>query len=108
MAKDLKPLVVPELILLGYLDEEPVAFSVGFPDYNLVLKHLNGRLGPLGLLKFFYYSRKIKTARVMLLGVKLAFQRKGIEALLYVESFKRGVEKGYPAAECSWILETNP
>jgi hypothetical protein len=108
MAKDLKPLVVPELILLGYLDEEPVAFSVGLPDYNLVLRHLNGKLGPLGLLKFFYYSRKIKTARVMLLGVKLAFQRKGIEALLYVESFKRGVEKGYLAAECSWILETNP
>jgi len=108
MAKDLKPLVVPELVLLAYLGEEPVAFSVGLPDYNLVLKHLNGKLGPLGLLKFFYYRRKIHTARVMLLGVKLAFQRKGIESLLYVESVKKGVEKGYLSAECSWILETNP
>ena len=108
MAKDLKPLVVPELVLLAYLDEEPVAFSVGLPDYNLVLKHLNGKLGPLGLLKFFYYSRKISTARVMLLGVKLAFQRKGIESLLYIESVKKGVGKGYLSAECSWILESNP
>jgi hypothetical protein len=108
MAKDLKPIVVPELVLLAYFGEEPVAFSVGLPDYNLVLKHLNGKLGLLGLLKFFYYRRKIRTARVMLLGVRLAFQRKGIESLLYVESFKRGIEKGYRGAECSWILETNP
>jgi hypothetical protein len=108
MAKDLKPLVVPELVLLASLGDEPVAFSVGLPDYNLVLKHLNGKLGPLGFLKFFYYSRKIRTARIMLLGVKLDFQRKGIEGLLYVESFKKGVEKGYRGAECSWILETNP
>jgi hypothetical protein len=108
MAKDLKPLVVPELVLLATLDDEPVAFSVGLPDYNLVLRHLNGKLGPLGLLKFFYYSRKIRTARILLLGVKLAFQRKGIEGLLYVESFKKGIEKGYRGAECSWILETNP
>jgi hypothetical protein len=108
MAKDLKPLVVPELVLLAYLGEEPVAFSVGLPDYNLVLKHLNGKLGILGFLKFFYYRRKIHSARVMLLGVKLAFQKKGIESLLYVESVKKGVEKGYRSAECSWILETNP
>jgi hypothetical protein len=85
-----------------------VAFSVGLPDYNLVLKRLNGKLGLPGLLKFFYYRRKIHSARVMLLGVKLAFQRKGIESLLYVESFKKGVRKGYYSAECSWILETNP
>jgi hypothetical protein len=108
MARDLKPLVVPELVLLAYLGEAPVAFSVGLPDYNLVLKRLNGKLGLPGLLKFFYYRRKIHSARVMLLGVKLAFQRKGIESLLYVESFKKGVRKGYYSAECSWILETNP
>jgi len=108
MARDLKPLVVPELVLLAYLGEEPAGFSVGLPDYNLVLKHLNGKLGLPGLLKFFYYRRKISTARVMLLGVKLAFQRRGIESLLYVESFRKGVEKGYRSAECSWILETNP
>ena len=30
----------------------------------------------------------------MLLGVKQAFQKKGVEGLLYVESFKRGIQKG--------------
>ena len=108
LAKNLKPLVVPDLILFAYRGEEPVGFSVALPDYNEVLKHLNGRIGLLGGLKFLYYSRKIHKVRVMLLGVKHAFQKKGIEGLLYIETFKRGIQKGYYRSECSWILESNP
>ena len=107
MAKNLKPLLVPDLVLFAYLGEEPVGFAVSLPDYNQVLKHLNGKVGVLGALKFLYYSRKIKSIRVMLLGVKRSFQKRGVEALLYVESFKRGIRKGYRQAEGSWILETN-
>ena len=106
-AKTLKPLVVADLVLFAYLGEEPVGFAVGLPDYNEVLKHLDGKLGLLGLLKFLYYSRKIHTVRVMLLGIKRAFQKKGIETLLYVESLRRGPSRGYYQAECSWILENN-
>ena len=43
----------------------------------------------------------------MLLGVKQSFQKKGAEAFLYIETFKRGIQKGYHRAECSWILEEN-
>jgi len=107
LAKNLKPLVVPDLVLFAYLEEEPIGFSVSLPDYNEVLKHLNGKVGLLGGLKFLYYSRKINTLRVMLLGVKHAFQKKGVEGLLYIETFKRGIKKGYQQAECSWILENN-
>ena len=107
LAKNLKPLVVPDLVLFAYWGEEPVAFSVSLPDYNEVLKHLNGKVGVLGGLKFLYYSRKIRMVRAMLLGVKHAFQKKGVEGLLYVETFKRGTKKGYQKAECSWILENN-
>jgi hypothetical protein len=108
LGKSLKPLVVPDLILFAYRGEEPVGFSVSLPDYNNVLKHLNGKVGLLGGLKFLYYSRKITSIRVMLLGIKKAFQKKGIEGLLYIETFKAGIRKGYPSAECSWILESNP
>jgi len=107
LAKSLKPLVVPDLVLFAYNGEEPVGFSAALPDYNVVLKHLNGTLGPFGLIKFLYYSKKIKLVRIMLLGIKLAFQKKGIEGLLYIETFKRGIAKGYHQGECSWILENN-
>jgi hypothetical protein len=107
LAKDLKPLVVPDLVLFAYWGEEPVGFSVSLPDYNEVLKHLNGKIGLLGALKFLYYSKRIRKIRVMLLGIKHAFQKKGVEGLLYIETFRRGIRKGYQRAECSWILEEN-
>jgi hypothetical protein len=106
-AKELKPLVVSDLILFAYWEKEPVGFSVSLPDYNEVLRHLNGKIGLLGALKFLYYSKKIHKIRVMLLGVKHAFQKKGIEGLLYIETFRNGTKKGYHRAECSWILEEN-
>jgi len=106
-AKELKPLVVSELILFAYWEKEPVGFSVSLPDYNEVLKHLDGKIGLLGGLKFLYYSKKIRKIRVMLLGIKHAFQKKGVEGLLYIETFRNGTKKGYHQAECSWILEEN-
>jgi len=107
LAKELKPLVVSDIVLFAYWGEEPVGFSVSLPDYNEVLKHLNGKIGILGAFKFLYYSKKIKKVRVMLLGVKHAFQKRGVEGLLYIETFRRGNKKGYHQAECSWILEEN-
>jgi GNAT superfamily N-acetyltransferase len=107
LAKNLKPLIIPDLVILAYWGEEPIGFSVALPDYNEILKHLNGKVGLLGAIKFLYYSRKINTVRVMLLGVKHAFQKKGVEGLLYMEAFKRGTQKGYHQSECSWILENN-
>jgi GNAT superfamily N-acetyltransferase len=107
LAKNLKPLIVPDVVLLAYWGEEPVGFSVALPDYNNVLKRLNGKVGLWGALKFVYYSKKINSLRVMLLGVKQAFQKRGVESLLYIETFRRGIDKGYYQSECSWILETN-
>ena len=107
LAKELKSLIVSDLVLFAYWGEDPIGFSVSLPDYNVVLKHLNGKLGLFGLLKFFYYSKKINKIRVMLLGVKHDFQKKGVEGLLYVETFRNGIKKGYHRAECSWILEEN-
>ncbi len=108
LAKNLKPLVLPDLVLFAYWGEEPVGFSVALPDYNEVLRHLNGKIGLIGAIKYLYYSKKIKKIRVMLLGVKHGFQKKGIEGVLYIETFKRGIQNNYRLAECSWVLESNP
>lgn len=107
LAKILIPLVIPDLVLFVYLKEEPIGFSVALPDYNQVLKHLNGKIGLIGGMKYLYYRRKIKTIRMMLLGIKQGFQKKGAEGLLYAETVKNGLQKGFESAECSWILENN-
>jgi len=107
LIKKLKSLLVPDLALFAVIGDKTVGFALAMPDYNSVIKKLNGRLGPLGLLKFFYYSRRIDTVRVMLLGVKAEYRKRGIEALLYTELFRRGMALGYKKGELSWILEDN-
>jgi GNAT superfamily N-acetyltransferase len=107
MANRLKPLIVPELLIMAEVNGMPAAFFVALPDYNQVLGKLNGRLGPLGIAKFLWFSRKIKDIRVLAMGVTEEFRRKGLEGLLYLEAFKAAVKKGYQRAEMSWILEDN-
>jgi GNAT superfamily N-acetyltransferase len=107
MAKKLKPLIASELMIMAEVDGKPAAFFVALPDYNQVLGKINGRLGPVALLKFLWYSRKISDIRVMAMGVTEEYRKKGIEGLLYLESFKAAAKKGYERAEMSWILEDN-
>jgi hypothetical protein len=107
MAKKMKPLLVPDLALFAELGGQTIGFALALPDYNSVFKQLNGRLGPLGLLKFLYYARKIEGVRVLLLGVKTAYRKRGVETLLYLELFRRGQAKGFHQGELSWILEDN-
>lgn len=107
MAKRLKPLIVPDLLIMAEVNKSPVGFFMAVPDYNQVLKRINGKLGPLELVKFLWYSRTISDIRVLTMGVKEEYRKKGIEGLLYLESFKAAMRKGYKRAEMSWVLEDN-
>ncbi len=107
MAKRLKPLIVSELAVMAEVEGKPVGFMLTVPDYNQVLARLNGKLGLLEIIKFLWYSRKITDIRVIIMGVKEEYRRKGIEGLLYLESFKAAQRKGYERSEMSWILEDN-
>jgi GNAT superfamily N-acetyltransferase len=107
MAKRLKPLIVPDLLIMAEVNGEPAGFFMAVPDYNQVFRRLDGRLGPVGIMKFLWYSRRISDIRVLTLGVKEEYRKKGIEGLLYLESFKAAMRRGYQRAEMSWILEDN-
>ena len=107
MAKRLKPLIVPELLLIAEVNGTPAGFFMAVPDYNQVLGKLNGSLGLVGIAKSLWYSRKISDIRILTMGVKAEYRKKGIEGLLYLEAFKAAMKKGYQRAEMSWILEDN-
>lgn len=107
MAKRLKPLIVAELLIMAEVNGNPAGFFMAVPDYNQALSKVNGRLGLVGIMKFLWYSRKISDIRVLTMGVKEEYRRKGIEGLLYLESFKAAMKKGYERAEMSWVLEDN-
>lgn len=97
----------PNLCLIAEVKGEPAGFALALPDYNQVLRHMNGRLLPFGLLKLLWYRRKINAARVLTLGLKPGFRRTGIDAMLYLRLWEEAPKNGYPIVECSWILEDN-
>ena len=109
MAKEFRPVVDPELVLIAETTEgEPIGFMLALPDLNRAIKPLkNGRLFPFGVFKFLWHKRKIRTARLLTLGMKPGYQRSGIGAALYLKCFQQGAENGYENAEASWILEDN-
>lgn len=107
MAEQLKPVVEPELALIGEVDGEAAGFALALPDINQALRHLDGRLFPLGIFKLLWYMRRIRRIRIVTLGLKPEYRRTGLDALFYLEIFQRGSRKGYRRAESSWILEEN-
>jgi len=110
MAKGLKQIVDPDLVFIAEHEERPVAFLMAVPDVNQALIHLKGKLMPTGLFKLLWHtkiSNKIDGIRVLTLGVAPEFRKRGLDSILYVDIYTRGVERGYKWAELSWILETN-
>ena len=111
LAKDLRRLVVPELTMIAEDGGEPVAFSLTLPDVNQALKKVGGRLTwfglPLGLARLLWHERKVDRVRLMALGVKAGWRRRGIDAVLIVETIRRTRALGYLGGEISWTLEDN-
>jgi len=107
MAKDLKPIVEPSLVLFAEIENKTVAFALVMPDYNFIFKKLNGRLFPFGFIKLMTDKKKIKWARIIALGVIPEFQKKGIDSILYWEIVNRADKVGIRLGEASWVLEDN-
>jgi hypothetical protein len=107
MAKDLKPVVVPELVRFVEVKGEIVGFALALPDLNQVLTHLGGNMGPLEILKFLWYRRKIDTLRVLTLGLLPEYRSQGLDVLMYRDLFQAGFKRGIWHGEFSWVLEDN-
>jgi GNAT superfamily N-acetyltransferase len=110
MAASLKPLLVPDLLLMAERNGQTVGVSLTLPDYNVAIQRINGRLYPFGILKLLWYvkARRIKRIRFMALGVLPEYQKVGIGAALMLETYFRAYRMGYQEGEMSWILEDNP
>lgn len=107
LAKDLKLILDPKVAHIAEIDGKPVAFSIGLPDLNQALKHMDGTLFPTGIFKLLWHRRNINQIRTALMGVLPEYQGKGIDAMLHKEAIVNGREVGYNSSELSWVLESN-
>ncbi len=108
MAADLKPVVVPELVLFAETAAGEVAgFALTLPDINIPLKaNRNGGL-LRGLWLLFTRRSRIDFCRVLVLGVLPEYKRTGAAGVLFYEYAIRAARLGYRGGEASWILEDN-
>ena len=108
IAKDLKMIVDPHYCLIAEKDNEIIGFAVGIPNINEIQINIKrGRLLPTGIFKLLFGRKKIKTLRVMMLGVLEEYRKLGIEACLYGRIIKTAKVRGITGAECSWMLDHN-
>ena len=112
MAKEMKPLIEPEAMLIAEVGDEPIGFVIGVPDLNAALRHLpNGRLTwfglPIGLVKLFYHLKfTVRTARLIALGVVQKYRRAGVAEMLVLRLMDEAFRRGF-TGELSMTLEDN-
>ncbi len=111
LVKELKPLAVPELVLVAEVEGEAAGFILAMPDINAAFKKINGRLFhyglPIGLAKLLYYKSRLKTARLVALGVVPKYRRHGLAERLVLQVVEEGMLKRGLVGELSMTLENN-
>jgi GNAT superfamily N-acetyltransferase len=107
LAKQLKPVVVPDLVVFAEREGQLIGFAVALPDLNVALKrNPSGRLFP-GIVKILWAARRITRIRILLLGLLKEYRKTGADALMYHWIWERGYALGYRWAEAGWILDDN-
>lgn len=105
-AKAMKDFYDPNIIIIAEKDGKPAGISLTVPNINEVLKHLNGKLGPIEMFKFLYYKGKIKGCRSLVGGCKKEYRQTGLIAEIFYESMVRSAGR-YEWCELGWNLEDN-
>jgi hypothetical protein len=107
LAEGIVKFVDPRLVFFVEKAGEPVGFGLTVPDVNIPVQKANGRLFPIGWLRFLQAKRKIDWVRVFAMGVKAEYRNIGVDGLIQYETAKAARALGYKWAESSWILANN-
>lgn len=108
LAKDLKLIVRPELVVIAETaGGDAAGFGLALPDINMALRdNRGGRLLP-GLWHLLTRRSRIDRIRILVCGVLPEFRRTGAAGVLFHELASRARTLGYARGEASWILEDN-
>ncbi|MFN7734697.1 MAG: N-acetyltransferase [Pirellula sp.] len=107
LGASLKLLIDPAVTSIIEVNGEPVGVGIGLPDYNPIIKKIDGRLFPFGFLRILFDRKKIKKIRVMSTNVVPEWQRWGLGLVLLNRMLPDCLAQGITDAEFSWVLESN-
>ena len=107
IARDLKQIIHPKGVLFAEDKQgKPIGFAITIPDINTLIKNLNGRLLPFGWIKLLFGVPRLKSYRMIALGVLPEYQRKGIDSLLY-RALCESLYTPDTYMEINYVLEDN-
>jgi GNAT superfamily N-acetyltransferase len=110
LAASLKPIVDPGLIRFAYADGEPVAVLGALPDPNWALRprwQWYGDSDLVRIARLLVQKKRIPRIRLMFFGITPSFRQMGVDAVLFEESARHAMAKGYKTCEASMLLEDN-
>lgn len=107
MAREMRAIVEPGLVLVAEVEGRPIGCVMAIPDVNPVLKKLNGRLLPFGWVRFLAGRRRVSGIRVFGAACLPEYRKLGVTPLLFERLIESGERLGYRQAELSWIAEDN-
>jgi len=108
VAKDMKLLIDDDFVLVAEKEGKAIGFALALPNINDILIDVKrGRLLPTGIFKLLFQKKKIKSVRVLTLGVLEEYRKLGIEVCFYTRLQQKAKERNYIGGEASWILENN-
>jgi hypothetical protein len=106
-AKGLRHLLVPELALAAEIDGRWVGVVLCLPDFNPIIKKIDGHLFPFGFLRLLWNKRRIKKVRLMSTNVVPEYHLLGIGLVLVRGLVPAAMKIGLTEVEYSWVAESN-
>lgn len=106
VVRKLKPFLDRDAVWFVEDEGKPVACCLGFPDVNVMIKAIGGRLLPFGFLRLVFGMRRVRDYRLWGLAVLPSYQGRGLDVLLYMKLFEALAPKGV-RLEANYILEDN-
>ena len=109
MVKKLRPVMIPDSVILTFVNDEPASFIVCVPDLNELSAETGGRLRWWHYPKLLRFKKRARHLRTTVYGTLPKYRKMGLEALTFV----RGIQMTIAAAptldylEGTWVSEKN-
>jgi GNAT superfamily N-acetyltransferase len=113
LARDMRPLIKPELIHFVEIDGEAAGMLLCLPDIYDAIGDLRGALLPIGWVKLLWRLkvRGVRSARVPLMGLRKRYHRTAVGFAAMAQMLEAAriemVRSGFRRVDLSWTLEDN-
>lgn len=109
MVDDLKWVMIPESVLIAFVDGEPASFIVCVPDLNEISAETGGEMRWWHFFKLLYFKKRATRLRTIVYGTLPKYRKLGLEALTFVRGVQmtRRVAPRLEYLEGAWVSEKN-